>query len=269
MMTRRLFLKTGGIALFSLGVGAGPGFLTRAAMAAQGPGSTSSRRRKVLVTIFQRGAMDGLAAVPPIDDSLKTLRPRLAMTRRPRGRGPGAARPRHRLRPPPGARAAAAALEGEAARHRPRRRLARSDALALRRPGLHGDRHPRPQGDAERLAQPRRRPLRPRRLALPRGGDDRLAAALALRRRAGPRGHQPGRLQGAAPRRRPHRRRRRPGLRGALRADLPGAAARHRQRDLPGGPHALGGARSRSTSRRTGRTIRRRRSATPCGRSPS
>jgi uncharacterized protein (DUF1501 family) len=81
MMNRRLFLKTGGVALFSLGVGAGPGFLTRAAMAAQGTGSTSSRKRKILVTIFQRGAMDGLAAVPPIDDAtLRTLRPRLALS---------------------------------------------------------------------------------------------------------------------------------------------------------------------------------------------
>jgi uncharacterized protein (DUF1501 family) len=81
MMNRRLFLKTGGIALFSLGMGAGPGFLTRAAMAAQGTGSTTSRKRKILVTIFQRGAMDGLAAVPPIDDStLRTLRPRLALS---------------------------------------------------------------------------------------------------------------------------------------------------------------------------------------------
>jgi uncharacterized protein (DUF1501 family) len=81
MLTRRFFLKTGGVALVTLGVGGGPGFLTRAALAAQGTGSTASRRRKILVTIFQRGAMDGLAAVPPVDGSpLKTLRPRLAMT---------------------------------------------------------------------------------------------------------------------------------------------------------------------------------------------
>jgi len=80
MLTRRLFMKSGGIALVTLGVGGGPGFLARAAMAAQGTGSTSSRRRKTLVTLFQRCAMDGLAAVPPIDDAvLKTLRPRLAM----------------------------------------------------------------------------------------------------------------------------------------------------------------------------------------------
>ena len=32
------------------------------------------------MTIFQRGAMDGLAAVPPVDDSLKPLRPRLALS---------------------------------------------------------------------------------------------------------------------------------------------------------------------------------------------
>jgi uncharacterized protein (DUF1501 family) len=81
MLTRRLFLKTGGIALVTLGVGGGPGFLARAALAAPGTGSTSSRKRKVLVTIFQRGAMDGLAAVPPVDPgTLKTLRPRLALS---------------------------------------------------------------------------------------------------------------------------------------------------------------------------------------------
>jgi uncharacterized protein (DUF1501 family) len=81
MVTRRLFLKTGGIALFTLGVGGGPGFITRAALAAQGTPSTSSRRRKILVSIFQRGAMDGLAAVPPVDAAaLKGLRPRLAMS---------------------------------------------------------------------------------------------------------------------------------------------------------------------------------------------
>src|SRR3954453_17867507 len=184
MLTRRFFLKTGGIALFTLGVGGGPGFITRAALAAQGTPSTSSRRRKVLVAIFQRGAMDGLAAVPPVDDStLKGLRPRLAMSgaraagdealldlgprfglhppppppaRGPRRRRRGPARPRHRLRPPPRPGAAAAAVEGQAAGHRPRRGLPRPHALALRRPGLPGDRPPGPQGDPQRLAQPRR-----------------------------------------------------------------------------------------------------------------
>ena len=80
MFTRRMFLKGGGIAFFALGVAGNPTFLTRTAEAAAATGATSSRKRKVLVTIFQRGAMDGLAAVPPIDDSLKALRPRLAMS---------------------------------------------------------------------------------------------------------------------------------------------------------------------------------------------
>ena len=74
MIDRRAFLKAGGIALFS--AGAGPAFLARAAAAVTEPGAF--RRRKVLVTIFQRGAMDALAAVPPVDDrALRRLRPRL------------------------------------------------------------------------------------------------------------------------------------------------------------------------------------------------
>jgi uncharacterized protein (DUF1501 family) len=77
MFTRRVFIKAGGIALFSMG--AGPAFLHRAALAAPGP--LPNRRRRVLVTIFQRGAMDGIMAVPPVDDgTLRELRPRLAMS---------------------------------------------------------------------------------------------------------------------------------------------------------------------------------------------
>ena len=77
MIDRRAFLKAGGLTLFTLG--AGPSFLNRAALAAP---SSSPGRRKVLVTIFQRGAMDGLAAVPRLDDmaTLRKLRPRLAMS---------------------------------------------------------------------------------------------------------------------------------------------------------------------------------------------
>ncbi|MEE8526014.1 MAG: hypothetical protein V3T72_18915 [Thermoanaerobaculia bacterium] len=77
MMDRRAFLKAGGVALFTLGPG--PSFLGRAALAAPEPGSF--QRRKVLVTIFQRGAMDALMAVPPLGGSrLGKLRPRLAMS---------------------------------------------------------------------------------------------------------------------------------------------------------------------------------------------
>jgi len=79
MLNRRMFLKTGGIALFTFGVG--PQFLTRAAAAAQAATGGVGARRKVLVTIFQRGAMDGLMAVPTLDDAaLRGVRPHLAMT---------------------------------------------------------------------------------------------------------------------------------------------------------------------------------------------
>lgn len=79
MWTRRAFLKTGGLALYSVSLGGTPLFLSRAANAALGSGP--HRRRKVLVTIFQRGAMDGLMAVTPFTDPLlPNLRPRLAMT---------------------------------------------------------------------------------------------------------------------------------------------------------------------------------------------
>ena len=74
MLDRRAFLKAGGLSLITLGVG--PGFLGRTALAA----GESAGRRKVLVTIFQRGAMDGLAAVSPLGDPhLRKLRPRLAL----------------------------------------------------------------------------------------------------------------------------------------------------------------------------------------------
>lgn len=80
MWTRRALIKAGGLTLFAAGVsGPGPVFLGRTALAA--PGSGASPRRKVLVTVFQRGAMDGLMAVTPLDERrLQKLRPRLAMS---------------------------------------------------------------------------------------------------------------------------------------------------------------------------------------------
>ncbi|MCH9649303.1 MAG: DUF1501 domain-containing protein [Deltaproteobacteria bacterium] len=76
-LDRRLFLKAGGAALFSAGLG--PSFLQRAALAMTEP--EPFFRRKALVTIFQRGAMDGLMAVPSLDDDrLRRLRPRLAQS---------------------------------------------------------------------------------------------------------------------------------------------------------------------------------------------
>ncbi len=74
MLTRRILLKSGGLGLLSLG--AGPRFLDRLLLATpDGP------RPKVLVSIFLRGAMDGLMAVPPLgeEETINRLRPRLAM----------------------------------------------------------------------------------------------------------------------------------------------------------------------------------------------
>jgi len=86
--TRRGFLKAGGLALLSLGAGGSPLFLGRTALAAAAP---PNGRRRVLVAIFQRGAMDALAAVPLLGDpALARLRPRLAL---PAGRAAGAAAP--------------------------------------------------------------------------------------------------------------------------------------------------------------------------------
>ncbi len=80
MWTRRALIKGGGIAFFSIGVsGVGPAFLRRAALAAAPPPSPG--RRRILVTIFQRGAMDGVAAVSPIGEQrwLERQRPRLVL----------------------------------------------------------------------------------------------------------------------------------------------------------------------------------------------
>lgn len=72
-MNRRLFLKSGGVALASVGAMQGvPSFLRRAALA-QGING-----RKVLIAIFQRGAVDGLnMVVPHGESSYYSLRPTL------------------------------------------------------------------------------------------------------------------------------------------------------------------------------------------------
>ena len=67
-MDRRYFLKSSGIAMASLGlVGAAPNFLHQFAHAATEPGAFG--KRKILVTIFQRGAVDGLNMIVPHGES--------------------------------------------------------------------------------------------------------------------------------------------------------------------------------------------------------
>jgi uncharacterized protein (DUF1501 family) len=73
MTSRRLFLRSGAMAMLSLGFV--PSFLTRAAAAAAG-------RRRLLVAIFQRGAVDGLNMVVPYGEAeYYRLRPSIAIPR--------------------------------------------------------------------------------------------------------------------------------------------------------------------------------------------
>ncbi|MFN2482200.1 MAG: DUF1501 domain-containing protein [Pyrinomonadaceae bacterium] len=83
-MNRRFFLKSGGVAVASLGAaGLVPSFLQRAASAQGASGITggaASGRRKTLVAIFQRGAVDGLNMVVPYGEkNYYAFRPSLAV----------------------------------------------------------------------------------------------------------------------------------------------------------------------------------------------
>jgi uncharacterized protein (DUF1501 family) len=74
MISRRVFIRNGGLALVSLGFA--PSFLTRTVEAAGGA------RRKVLVSIFQRGAVDGLNMVVPYgEQDYYASRPTIAVGR--------------------------------------------------------------------------------------------------------------------------------------------------------------------------------------------
>ena len=71
MISRRVLLRNGGLALLSLGFA--PAFVARTAAA-------GANRRKMLVTIFQRGAADGLNIVVPFGErDYYTARPTIAI----------------------------------------------------------------------------------------------------------------------------------------------------------------------------------------------
>ena len=73
MTSRRVFLRNGGLALLSLGVA--PSFLTRTVRAAGG-------HRKILIAVFQRGAVDGLNMVIPYGErEYYRTRPTIAIDR--------------------------------------------------------------------------------------------------------------------------------------------------------------------------------------------
>ncbi len=74
MNSRRFFLKSSALAM--AGIGAAPLWLERALYAADAP----SPRKKILVALFQRGAMDGLNVVVPFGDpNYYALRPTIAI----------------------------------------------------------------------------------------------------------------------------------------------------------------------------------------------
>ena len=73
MTSRRVFLRDGGLALVSLGFA--PSFLARTAAA-------SAARQKLLIAIFQRGAVDGLNMVVPYGErAYYKSRPTIAVPR--------------------------------------------------------------------------------------------------------------------------------------------------------------------------------------------
>ncbi len=75
MPTRRVFLKTGALAI--VGTAAIPSFLARAAF-----GAEAAAQRKRLVVIFQRGAADGLnIVVPHAESAYYAMRPSIAIPR--------------------------------------------------------------------------------------------------------------------------------------------------------------------------------------------
>ncbi|MDE3253176.1 MAG: hypothetical protein KGO92_10250, partial [Bacteroidota bacterium] len=79
MVNRRAFMKSGALALFAAGIGGVPSFIARAADSRKL--LSPYQKKKVLVCIFQRGAMDGLMTVSPYTDpNLKLMRPTLYMS---------------------------------------------------------------------------------------------------------------------------------------------------------------------------------------------
>src|SRR5438874_5340157 len=79
VMNRRYFIRSGGIALASFGVmTSAPSFLSRAL--AETVDRVTGGRRKTLIAIFQRGAVDGLNVVVPYGEhSYYDLRPNIAI----------------------------------------------------------------------------------------------------------------------------------------------------------------------------------------------
>jgi len=80
-ITRRVFIRSGGVAM--LGLSSVPSFLLRALASTSTAGAPG---KKILIVLFQRGAMDGLNAVIPFaEPNYYRLRPSIAIPRPTRG----------------------------------------------------------------------------------------------------------------------------------------------------------------------------------------
>ena len=233
------------------------------------PRRAPSAAARSLVAIFQRGAVDGLSMVVPHGDpGLRALS--RAASRSPR-RDAGDTATALDLDGFFGLHPALAPLkplwDEQDAGRRARLRLARHHPLALRRAGLHGERHARREEHARRLAGPR--PRRRCRHARPRRSDRSRSASRLPRSLRGDAGalamssldrfDVAARRDGGGP----------PRLRVALRRRRAGPAARHRTRDLRGGEAAQERGRRPALSRPTAPSTRADASARRCGRSPS
>ncbi len=180
---RRVFLRDGGLALVSLGFA--PSFLARTAAA-------SAARQKLLIAIFQRGAVDGLNMVVPYGERAY-YRSRPTHRRPQAGRRRRRARSRWLLRLPSAAGAAQADLRPPRAGRDSRVWVAGPHAVALRRAGLHGVGHARREEHRRGLAEPDARgQARRSGVALSRGGACADAPALVAGQRVGAR-HRPDR----------------------------------------------------------------------------
>src|SRR5436305_3559970 len=80
-MNRRFFIRSGGVALASFGLmNATPSFLQR--VLGQSRERVTGGRRKTLIAIFQRGAVDGLNMVVPYGErAYYDLRPSIAIAK--------------------------------------------------------------------------------------------------------------------------------------------------------------------------------------------
>ena len=179
MISRRIFLKNGGLALVSLGFA--PTFLARTAAAAE---REAARADHHLPARRGRRAEHGRAVrrarLLPRAAEHRDWPARLGQRRR--------ARPRRVLRPASAPVAAEAALGRTTTGDRARLRIAGHDALALRRAGLHGVCDAGREEHAGRLAQPLPACARASEGdAVPGGRAGAAAAALAAGARAGAR----------------------------------------------------------------------------------